>query len=304
MMETPSSQLIVGVRFSKVGKIYNFDATKIQNIQRGDVVVVETSRGWQLGEIITLSTPESQNADSTWKPIDRLATPKDLIQRQFWQNKEGEVIEQCASRVKELKLRGIKIIASEYSFDGTRLNILFSSENEEKVELKSLRADMQRQFAPAQVELRQIGPRDVAKIMGGMGACGLESRCCTRFITEFSSISIKMAKEQGISLTPTEITGMCGRLRCCLIYEYENYLEARKTLPKKNKRVITPNGEGKVIDVYPLRGAVLVEIPEIGKKEFNHTEIQATDEQEVLNQAAASFVAKHGSSGCEQCKRK
>jgi cell fate regulator YaaT (PSP1 superfamily) len=97
---------------------------------------------------------------------------------------------------------------------------------------------------------------------------------------------------------------MCGRLRCCLIYEYENYLEARKTLPKKNKRVITPNGEGKVIDVYPLRGAVLVEIPEIGKKEFNHTEIQAADEQEVLNQAAASFVAKHGSSGCEQCKRK
>ncbi|HNW13997.1 MAG TPA: regulatory iron-sulfur-containing complex subunit RicT [Anaerolineaceae bacterium] len=304
MMETPSSQLIVGVRFSKVGKIYNFDATKIQNIQRGDVVVVETSRGWQLGEIITLSTPESQNADSTWKPIDRLATPKDLIQRQFWQNKEGEVIEQCASRAKELKLRGIKIIASEYSFDGTRLNILFSSENEEKVELKSLRADMQRQFAPAQVELRQIGPRDVAKIMGGMGACGLESRCCTRFITEFSSISIKMAKEQGISLTPTEITGMCGRLRCCLIYEYENYLEARKTLPKKNKRVITPNGEGKVVDVYPLRGAVLVDIPEIGRKEFNQTEIQAADEQEVLNQAAASFVAKHSGSGCEQCKRK
>jgi len=96
---------------------------------------------------------------------------------------------------------------------------------------------MQKAFAPAQVEMRQIGPRDVAKILGGMGACGIETRCCTRFITEFSSISIKMAKEQGISLTPAEITGMCGRLRCCLIYEYENYLEARKNMPKKNKKV-------------------------------------------------------------------
>jgi len=303
-MEPSSSQLIVGVRFSKVGKIYNFDATKIQNIQKGDVVVVETSRGWQLGEIFTITTVVNQAGDCSWKPLDRLATPKDLMQRQFWQNKEGEVIELCANRVKELKLRGIKIVASEYSFDGTRLNILFSSESEDKVELKSLRSDMQRQFTPAQVELRQIGPRDVAKIMGGMGACGLESRCCTRFITEFSSISIKMAKEQGISLTPTEITGMCGRLRCCLIYEYENYLEARKTLPKKNKRVITPNGEGKVVDVFPLRGAVLVEIPEIGKKEFDKDEIRAADEQEVINKAASSFVVKHGGGGCGQCNRK
>jgi len=303
-MEPSSSQLIVGVRFSKVGKIYNFDATKIQNIQKGDVVVVETSRGWQLGEIITINTTVNQAGDCSWKPLDRLATPKDLMQRQFWQNKEGEVIELCTNRVKELKLRGIKIIASEYSFDGTRLNILFSSESEDKVELKSLRSDMQRQFAPAQVELRQIGPRDVAKIMGGMGACGLESRCCTRFITEFSSISIKMAKEQGISLTPTEITGMCGRLRCCLIYEYENYLEARKTLPKKNKKVITPNGEGKVVDVFPLRGAVLVEIPDIGKKEFDKDEIRAADEQEVINKAASSFVTRHGGGGCGQCNRK
>lgn len=304
MMENTSAQRIVGVRFSRVGKIYNFDATKLENIQKGDVVVVETSRGWQLGEVITLTSPTNQGGDCSWKPLDRLATPKDLIQRQFWQNKETDVIEVCSNRVKELKLRGIKVITSEYSFDGTRLNILFSSESEEKVELKSLRSDMQRQFAPAQVELRQIGPRDVAKIMGGMGACGLESRCCTRFITEFSSISIKMAKEQGISLTPTEITGMCGRLRCCLIYEYENYLEARKLLPKKNKRVITPNGEGKVIDVYPMRGAVLVEIPEIGKKEFDKDEIQLADEQEVLNKAASSFVAKHGGGGCGQCKQR
>jgi cell fate regulator YaaT (PSP1 superfamily) len=303
MMENAAKQIIVGVRFSKVGKIYNFDASKMENIQKGDVVVVETSRGWQLGEVITIAAPTDQPADCSWKPLDRLATPKDLIQRQSWQNKEPDVIEQCKERVKELRLHGIKIVSSEYSFDGSRLNILFSSDTEEKVELKSLRSDMQRLFAPAQVELRQIGPRDVAKIMGGMGACGLESRCCTRFITEFSSISIKMAKEQGISLTPTEITGMCGRLRCCLIYEYDNYVEARKLLPKKNKKVLTPDGEGKVVDVYPIRGAVLVEIPEVGKKEYDREDVKLVEEREIINKAASSFFARHGGGGCGQCNR-
>ncbi len=116
--------------------------------------------------------------------------------------------------------------------------------------------------------MRQIGPRDVAKIIGGMGACGLETRCCSKFLTDFSPISIKMAKAQGISLTPSEITGMCGRLRCCLIYEYEQYVKARKTLPKRKKRVVTPNGEGMVIDVAPLSGMVTVKLE--GDREPSH----------------------------------
>ena len=168
------------------------------------------------------------------------------------------------SKSVELNLVGIKIVSAEYSFDGSRLTILFSSETEEKYDLKSLRQDMQKMLAPSQVEMRQIGPRDVAKMVCGMGACGLETRCCCLFLTEFSSISIRMAKEQGISLTPTEITGMCGRLRCCLIYEYDTYVEARQKLPKRNKRVRTPQGEGKVVDVIPLRGAVMVDLPEVG----------------------------------------
>ncbi len=104
------------------------------------------------------------------------------------------------------------------------------------------------------IDFRRIGPRDVAKIIGGMGACGIEMRCCSTFLTEFSPISIRMAKAQGVSLDPSEITGMCGRLRCCLIYEYEQYVEARKHLPKRNKRVVTPEGEGKVIDSLPAAG--------------------------------------------------
>lgn len=303
-MEENQSQKIVGVRFSKVGKIYHFDATKIENLRLGDIAVVETSRGWQLGEVILFVDQPEKPAEGGWKPINRIATPKDLLQWQSWQAKQAEVVEECIKRVKELKLTGIKVVSSEYSFDGSRLTILFSSDSEEKAELKSLRADMQKKYALAQVELRQIGPRDVAKIMGGMGACGLECRCCSKYITEFSSISIKMAKEQGISLTPTEITGMCGRLRCCLIYEYENYLEARKTLPKKNKHVITPNGQGKVIDVYPMREAILVELPEIGRREFHKDEVKLVEEAEILEKAARDFVQKQSEGGCESCSQK
>ncbi|KAF0112461.1 MAG: hypothetical protein FD147_57 [Chloroflexi bacterium] len=295
---------IVGVRFSKVGKVYHFDARKIESLRLGDVVVVETSRGWQLGEVVDIINDPVTPPEGTWKLLDRLATPKDLLQRQSWQAKELDVAATAKKRLHELRLVGVKIVMSEYSYDGLKLTIFFSSDSEDKVDLKSLRSDMQRVYTPAQVELRQIGPRDVAKILGGMGACGLEARCCSRFITEFSSISIRMAKEQGISLTPTEITGMCGRLRCCLIYEYENYVEARKLLPKKNKRVITPDGEGKVIDVSPIREMVLVELPEIGRKEYHKDFLKPVDELEAFENKANKTSGGHGGGGCGQCNHR
>ena len=298
--QTPPS--IVGVRFSKVGKIYHFDARKIEALRLGDVVVVETSRGWQLGEVVVMVADPVVPPEGTWKMLDRLATPKDLMQRQNWQARELDVVETARKRLRELRLQGVKIIFSEYSYDGSKLTIFFSSDSEDKVDLKSMRSDMQRVYGPAQVELRQIGPRDVAKVLGGMGACGLETRCCSKFITEFSSISIRMAKEQGISLTPTEITGMCGRLRCCLIYEYENYVEARKLLPKKNKRVITPDGTGKVIDVSPIREMVLVELPEIGRKEYHKDVLKPADEMEALENKAQQTSGGHGGGGCGQCR--
>ena len=278
--------VIVGICFSRIGKIYFFDASRVQGVRIGDSVVVETSRGWQIGEVTQFIKEAQKPPEGAWKPIDRRATPRDLLLRQSWQSREVEVIAACRQRAAELRLNGIKIIAAEYSFDGARLSIMFSSESDDKAELKSLRQDMQKQFSPSQVELRQIGPRDVAKFLGGMGACGLEMRCCSQFLTEFSSISIKMAKEQGISLTPTEITGICGRLRCCLIYEYEHYVAARAELPKRNKRVITPKGEGKVVEVFPLRQAVAVEIPELGVREYSKDEIQPADELESLQKKA------------------
>jgi cell fate regulator YaaT (PSP1 superfamily) len=130
-----------------------------------------------------------------------------------------------------------------------------------------------------------------------MGACGLETRCCSLFLTDFSSISIRMAKEQNISLTPAEITGMCGRLRCCLIYEYEQYVAARKELPKRNKRVITPQGEGRVVDTIVLSGRVIVEIPEIGRREFGKEEIEPADELERLQNKAKNPCGDGDGSG-------
>ena len=259
-MEENQSQKIVGVRFSKVGKIYHFDASKIENLRLGDIAVVETSRGWQLGEVILFVDQPEKPAEGGWKPINRIATPKDLLQWQSWQAKQAEVVEECIKRVKELKLTGIKVVSSEYSFDGSRLTILFSSDSEEKAELKSLRADMQKKYAPAQVELRQIGPRDVAKIMGGMGACGLECRCCSKYITEFSSISIKMAKVQNLSLNPTKISGICGRLMCCLKYENDIYYELRKGMPEVGERIKTPDGIGIVQEANILENKIKVRL--------------------------------------------
>lgn len=290
---------LVGVRFSIVGKIYHFDASRIPDAQVGDSVVVETSRGWQLGQIAQILQETPLPPDGGWKLVDRLATPRDLLLRQSWQNREFEVVSTCRARSKELRLEGVKIVAAEYSFDGARLAIMYSTETEDKVDLKSLRSEMQKMYAPSQVELRQIGPRDVAKILGGMGACGLETRCCSKFLTDFSSISIRMAKEQGISLTPAEITGMCGRLRCCLIYEYEQYVAARAALPKRNKRVITPQGEGRVVDVYPLKESVMVEIPEVGYREFANAECKPADEYEAFQKKATEPCGGPDGEGCD-----
>jgi len=303
-MDITNAPVVVGVRFSKVGKIYHFDAKKLESFRIGDVVLVETSRGWQVGEIVTKVETPVIPGEGGWKVIDRLATPKDLLQRQSWQAKEADVVVLAKKRAQELRLQGIKIIMCEYSYDGSRLTIFFGSESEDKIELKSLRGDMQKAFTPTQVEVKQIGPRDIAKYYGGMGACGLEKRCCCSFITEFSSISIRMAKEQGISLTPTEITGMCGRLRCCLIYEYDNYVEARKLLPKRNKRVITPDGEGKVVDVHPLSQMVVVEFAETGRREYHKDVIEPADELEALTNKAHIIDENKGNGGCADCNQK
>jgi cell fate regulator YaaT (PSP1 superfamily) len=292
---------IVGVRFTKIGKIYHFDSRSVPDVGVGEHVIVETSRGKHLGEVVQILKDSPGRPEGGWKSVERRANPRDLLLQQSWQSKQTEAMINCRARASELDLKDIKIVNAEYNYDGSRLVFMFSTDTEEKVDLKSLKRDMQNLYSKSQVELRQIGPRDVAKLLGGMGACGLETRCCSKFLTDFSPISIKMAKEQGISLTPSEITGMCGRLRCCLIYEYEQYVEARKQLPKRNKRVGTPKGEGKVIDVLPLSNKVVVLIEDEERRQsftFERDEIQPWDELEALRRKAQAPCDRHEGGGC------
>jgi cell fate regulator YaaT (PSP1 superfamily) len=293
---------IIGVRFTRIGKIYHFDTGSVPDLNIGERVIVDTSRGKHLGEVVQRLDERPSTPEGGWKSVERRATPRDLLLQQSWQSRQTEAMINCRARAAELRLQGVKIVAAEYNYDGTRLAFLFSTETEDKADLKSLRKDMQDLYPTTHIELRQIGPRDVAKLLGGMGACGLETRCCSKFLTDFSPISIKMAKEQGISLTPTEITGMCGRLRCCLVYEYEQYVEARKQLPKRNKRVGTPRGEGKVVDVLPMSNKVVVLLDgEEGKfttATFEREELQPWDELEALRRKSEAPCDRHEGGGC------
>lgn len=286
-------QKVAGVRFHRVGKLYHFDFSAYPDLKMGDNVIVETARGRQMGEVIAFAAPEGDARDH--KPILRMATPRDMVLKQEWESKQPEALLVCQQKAREQGMfDGVKFVAAMYNYDGSLLTFLYSSED--KVNISKLWAEMTRMF-PAQVEMRQIGPRDVAKLLGGLGACGIE-RCCSTFLTDFSPISIKMAKAQGISLNPSEITGMCGRLRCCLVYEYEQYVQARQLLPKKNKRVGTPHGEGKVLDVYPLTDSVLVLLAE-GVQVVTREELIPLDELEALNRKAKEPCNKHGDGPCD-----
>lgn len=247
---------VAGVRFQPTGKIYHFDASDGEELQPGDFVLVDTVRGQQLGEVVCVRPPRKGEDVKPLKPVRRRATGRDMALFQQWKERDGEILSTARDVAAELGLP-VKIVLAEHTFDGQRLTLLYGSKDD-RLDLGKLEQRLQ-QVLEIQVDLRQIGPRDQAKLMGGYGVCG-ESRCCSCFLPEFKSISIKMAKKQGVSLHPSAITGMCDRLRCCMHYEYEQYVEACRRLPRRKKRVRTPHGEGKVVDLLPLKGAVVVKI--------------------------------------------
>jgi cell fate regulator YaaT (PSP1 superfamily) len=286
-------RLVAGVRFHKVGKLYHFDYSQFPQLQIKDYVIVETTRGRQMGQVMAFSPVDDESREH--KPILRMATPRDLVLKQYWESRQDEALLLCQTKAKEMGgFLDAKFVAASYNYDGSLLTFLYSAED--KVNVNRLWNELNKHFS-AQIEMRQIGPRDVAKLLGGFGACG-ELRCCSTFLTDFSPISIKMAKAQGISLNPSEITGMCGRLRCCLVYEYEQYVEARAKLPKRNKRIGTPMGEGKVLDVMPLQDAVLVLVEE-GIHTFKREELVPLEELEALAKKAKEPCTKHGDGPCE-----
>lgn len=268
-----TEQSIIGVQLSPVGKIYHFSVPEGIHIKQEDWVLVNTARGRQLGRVLVTSIEHPHNADEI-QPIERIATEQDLEVKEKNAEKEKAALEKAREYLKGPRFEAVKAFAAEYSFDGNRLTFYLNYEPDAGFDLRAFLRDISRSFRDVRLEVRQVGPRDMAKALSGLGACGIEKRCCSRFLTEFSSISIKMAKSQDISLTPEEITGMCGRLRCCLNYEYETYEEARKNLPKRKKMVQTPMGEGKVIQVLPLSDSVVVELPEGGPRQFTLEELQ------------------------------
>jgi cell fate regulator YaaT (PSP1 superfamily) len=299
-MDKNSTSQIVAIRFHPLSKLYHFGVPSDCDVEIGDFVIVSTSRGREMGQVIAFVEPSKETGEGHLKYIEKRATPQDLVMHRMWQQREAETLESSQEKVRQLGLRGVKIARADFSYDGSRLVIFYTSEGDEKVDLRPLQKRMQKSYHHCRIELKQIGPRDMAKLFGGMGACGLENRCCSRFLPEFSPISIRMAKAQGISLNPQEITGICGRLRCCLIYEYEQYTEARKRLPKKNKRVMTPMGEGKIVDVVPLKEAVIVALEEGVRSEFLTEEIQLLDEQKASPVSSKKSKEEEEESGQEE----
>lgn len=284
---------VAGVRFQKIGKLYHFDYSGYPELKQGDYVIVDTRRGRQMGQIMGFTEPD---AHRDVRRILRPATPRDMVLRQHWEAQQDEALDICREAADSLRrMSEVKFVAAQYNYDGSAITFLFSAE--QKIDTTVLQKRLQRKFE-ARVDMRQIGPRDVAKLLGGFGACGI-TRCCSTFLTDFSPISIKMAKAQGISLNPSEITGMCGRLRCCLVFEYEQYVEARKQLPRRNKRVGTPHGEGRVLDQLPLKDAVLVDVDDAGRKIVEREDIIPLEEFRKLAEKAQSPCEKHGDGSCD-----
>ena len=233
---------IVSISFHTAGKIFDFDSQDF-DLTPGDKVIVETERGRALGTVIRnprTITPEE--APPKLKSILRIATENDLQMAQSNALREQEALKFCQQRIKQRNME-MKLVRAEYLFDGSKIIFYFTADG--RVDFRELVRDLAQHFR-TRIEMRQIGVRDEAKQVGGLGICGREL-CCSNHLREFIPVSVKMAKAQGLALNPTKISGQCGRLLCCLAYEYETYNEMKKTLPKCGKKLLLESGSAEVI---------------------------------------------------------
>ena len=246
---------IIGVRFKNGGKIYYFDPEN-NNVKVGDKVIVETARGVECGDVVMADREVDENQFRTQiKPIIRIATDNDMKIVEKNLQKEKDAFRICQQKIAVHKLK-MNLIDDECTFDNNKLLFYFTAEN--RVDFRELVKDLASVFR-TRIELRQIGVRDEAKMLGGLGICG-QPFCCSRFLGEFQPVSIKMAKEQGLSLNPTKISGTCGRLMCCLKYEQDSYEELLKVTPKVGAIVRTADGKGVVQEVNLLTGKLRVKL--------------------------------------------
>ncbi|MDO5715379.1 MAG: stage 0 sporulation family protein [Tissierellia bacterium] len=242
---------VVGVRFKKTGKIYYFDPLDT-GATEGNDVIVETARGLEYGTVMLEKNVDEKDF-SELKSVLRIATREDTIKHIDNRNRAKEAIIICDQKCEEHKL-DMKLISCEYTFDNSKLLFYFTADG--RVDFRNLVRDLASIFK-TRIELRQIGVRDEAKVIGGLGCCG-RSTCCSTFLTDFTPVSIKMAKDQGLSLNPSKISGICGRLMCCLKYEQDGYECILKKMPKNGEIVITEDGKGTVVSSYTIQELVKV----------------------------------------------
>jgi cell fate regulator YaaT (PSP1 superfamily) len=259
---------VVGIRFKRAGRVYYFDPAD-NELQVNDQVVAKTARGLELGcVVIAPKQVLDSEVSGPLKSVVRKATDEDFRRTQELEGKSRQALIKCGELIKELKL-SMKLLSAEYDLSGRRLTFFFSAED--RVDFRELVKELTSHFK-VRVELRQVGTRDEAKLMGGFGRCG-RPLCCMSFLSEFNPVSIRMAKEQNLPLNPMKISGICGRLMCCLGYESELYHMMKGKLPKDGQQVSTPMGKARVIGSNPLKESVLVELESGATVEFPLDEI-------------------------------
>ncbi|MDD7512129.1 MAG: stage 0 sporulation family protein [Peptostreptococcaceae bacterium] len=271
---------VVGVKFKSTGKTYYFDPGCI-DVEQGDMVIVETARGLEFGNVC-LGITEVKNEDvvKPLKKVVRIANDNDIKKHQEHEAKKADAMAKCQELVEKHKLE-MKLVDVEFTFDSCKIIFYFTAEG--RIDFRELVKDLAAAFR-MRIELRQVGARDEAKMLGGVGNCG-KGLCCATWLSDFQPVSIKMAKTQNLSLNPAKISGICGRLMCCLKYENDLYTEMRKGMPDNGEKVKTPSGMGKVFDTNILEGKVRVRLM-TGEKEDNgadklDSEILVFDKSEI-----------------------
>ncbi len=268
---------VTGIRFKRVGKIYYFDPAGL-NLKNGDHVIVETSRGIEYGTVVLAK--KSVTDDEIVPPLKkiiRIATPEDEKAIEKNAQLEKEAMELCQEKIRKHNLE-MKLVDVEYTFDHNKVLFYFTADG--RVDFRELVRDLAGVFK-TRIELRQIGVRDESKMLGGLGICGRQL-CCNLFLSDFAPVSIKMAKEQNLSLNPTKISGTCGRLMCCLKNEQDAYEDLIKRTPGVGSLVKTPDGKGQVTGVSLLKGLVTVSV---GKDEDAQIKTYKAEELEIIKKA-------------------
>ena len=263
---------IIGVRFQNSGKTYYFSPNG-QQLAVGQKVIVETARGVECGSVsIANKMVEDERIVAPLKNIIRVADQKDLAQLEENEKKEREAFRICEEKIARHKLQ-MNLVDVEYTFDNNKILFYFTADG--RIDFRELVKDLAGVFR-TRIELRQIGVRDEAKMLGGLGICG-RPFCCSSFLSDFQPVSIKMAKEQGLSLNPTKISGTCGRLMCCLKYEQDAYESLLKITPKNGAIVQTPDGRGVVVDNNLLTGALKVQLdsrPDAAPSDYHRRDVK------------------------------